>query len=326
MSHGNLNMREQGVGPIRLGVSACLLGAPVRYDGGHKQNRFITELLAEHFELKAFCPEVAIGMGTPRPTIRLVGDAEHPRAVGSKDADLDVTDELRAYSTKTAQRLDDLCGFVLKKGSPTCGMERVKVYSNKGMPYPEGVGLFAAEIMKANPLLPVEEEGRLCDPVLRENFINRVYVYARWQALLGQGLSKHGLVQFHSRHKLLVMAHSNTAYRELGRLLSDLNAAALDEIAGRYIKQLMEALRQRATRKRHSNVLQHLVGYLRRKTDSDDRIELVQLIDAYRRGEYPLVVPVNLLRHHFRRHPDPYISGQVYLDPYPSELMLRNAV
>ena len=313
-------------GTIRVGVSACLLGAQVRFDGGHKRNRFIDDLLRQYFQFVPVCPEVAIGMGTPREPIRLVGVEASPRAVGTRNPGLDVTERLQAYGKQVAQASGDLCGFIFKKDSPSCGMQRVRIYNDKGMPQTNGRGVFAAEIMRACPLLPVEEEGRLNDPVLRENFINRVFVYARWRALLGAGLSKAGLVSFHARHKLLIMAHSTEGYRELGRRVANLQAQPLEQIADRYIRRLMAILAERATRKRHANVLQHLLGYLRHRADRGDRADLLDAIDGYRRGEYPLVVPVRLLRHLFRRHPHAYVSQQVYLEPYPAELMLRNAV
>ncbi len=313
-------------GPIRVGVSACLLGAKVRFDGGHKRNPFIDDLLSQYFVFVPLCPEVAIGMGTPREPIRLVGVQASPRAVGSRNPGLNVTAKLQAYGKHVAHDSDDLCGFIFKKDSPSCGMQRVRIYNDRGMPQANGTGLFAAAIIRARPLLPVEEEGRLNAPVLRENFINRVFVYARWRALLAAGLSKAGLVSFHARHKLLAMAHSTEGYRELGRLVANLHLDALEQIAAQYIRGLMDILAQRATRKRHVNVLQHLLGYLRKDADRGDRADLLDAIDGYRRGEYPLVVPVRLLRHQFRRYPHPYITQQVYLEPCPSELMLRNVV
>lgn len=309
---------------ITIGVSACLLGREVRFDGGHKRSRFITDSLARHFELSAFCPEVAIGMGTPRQPIRLTGDAQSPEAVGVKTPELNVTQPLRDYGKKTAGDIHDLCGFIFKKDSPSCGMARVKVYNTAGMPERVGTGLFAREVMKANPLLPVEEEGRLNDAGLRDNFITRVYVYARWKALINAGLSKSGLLEFHTGHKYLVMSHSPARYRELGRMLSDLSRASLADIADSYITSLMQALSVPATRKRHTNVLQHLLGYMKNTLDSAHRMDLDRTIDAYRRGEYPLVVPIRLLQHHFSMHPRPYIRQQVYLDPHPQELLLRN--
>ena len=317
---------ESGPGPIRLGVSACLLGARVRFDGGHKRNRFLVEELGTHFEFVSFCPEVAIGLGTPRPSIRLVGDVQAPRAVSSKGDGLDVTEALRVYSARTAQRLDGLCGFVFKKDSPSCGMERVKVYGDSGMAQRDGAGIFAQAVQQANPLLPVEEEGRLNDPGLRENFVSRVFVYARWQALRQQGLSKKGLLDFHTSHKLLLMAHSPAAYKELGGLLARLDNAGLEALADRYFERVMQVLKAQASRKRHVNVLQHLLGYLRKQVDAVNRADLVDVIDAYRRGLVPLVVPITLLQHHFRRNPHPWVSRQVYLNPHPRELMLRNAL
>jgi len=317
---------ESELGRLRMGVSACLLGAKVRFDGGHKRNSFIDDALAQHFEFVPFCPEVAIGMGVPRQSIRLVGSAGSPRAVGSRNPDLDVTGPLRDYGKQVAAAIDDLCGFVFKKDSPSCGMQRVRIYSDKGMPEKTGTGLFAAEIMRAHPLLPVEEEGRLCDPALRENFISRVFVYARWRALQRAGLSKGGLIAFHARHKLLLMAHSPAGYKELGRMLSRLDHHELGELGERYIARLMQLLGQQASRRRHVNVLQHLLGYLRRHLDSSNRASLVDVIEAYRRGEYPLVVPITLLQHHFKRNPHPYISQQVYLEPHPRQLMLRNTL
>ena len=326
MSNHLQNMYEPGLGQLRLGVSACLLGARVRFDGGHKRNRYLIDELGAYFEFVPFCPEVAIGLGTPRPTIRLVGDPDSPRALGSRDDGLDVTDALQQYSDARAQRLDGLSGFVFKKDSPSCGMARVKVYRDTGMPQRDGVGIFARAVQQANPLLPVEEEGRLNDSALRENFISRVFVYARWQALCRQGLRKKSLLDFHTRHKLLVMAHSPDAYRELGRMLARLDNADLDALAGRYINRLMEVLNAQASRKRHVNVLQHVLGYLRKHVDAANRADLVDVIDDYRRGVVPLVVPVTLLKHHFRRSPNSYISQQVYMDPHPRELMLRNTL
>lgn len=309
-----------------IGVSACLLGAKVRFNGGHKRDRYVDAVLREHFQLSPFCPEVAIGMGTPREPIRLVGARGEIRAVGTRDRSVDVTGPLRSYAGEVASGHPELSGFILKKGSPSCGMERVKVYTEQGMPNAAGTGLFADELMKRQPLLPVEEEGRLNDPLLRENFISRVYVYARWKQLRRAGLSKGRLVEFHARHKFIVMAHSPAGYRELGRLVGDLGAASLDVIADRYIHRLMELLKNRATRRRHVNVLQHLMGFLKKRLDSADRAELADTVAAYSRGEFPLVVPVKLLQHHFRRNPDPYVQKQLYLDPHPQTLMLRNSL
>jgi len=317
-------MSEQLSNKITIGVSACLLGRKVRFDGGHKRSHFITDALAGHFEFAAFCPEMAIGMGAPRQPIRLVGEDRNPQAVGVKTPQLNVTQPLRDYGTKTAGEIDGLCGFIFKKDSPSCGMERVKIYNDKGMPERSGTGIFAREIIKAHPLLPVEEEGRLNDANLRDNFVTRVYVYARWKALVAGGLSKSGLLEFHTDHKYLLMSHSTVVYKQLGQLLSDLTRASLADIADSYIARLMQTLSRPATRKRHTNVLQHLLGYLKRDLDSAHRTDLNETIDAYRRGEFPLVVPIRMLQHHFRVHPHPYINQQVYLNPHPQALLLRN--
>lgn len=311
---------------IRIGVSACLLGKKVRFDGGHKRSRFVTDTLTDYFEFVPFCPEVAIGLGTPRQPIRLIRDEHSPAAVGVKNPELNVTQPLREYGQKVAAGCDDLCGFIFKKDSPSCGMTRVKIYNDKGMAERTATGVFAAEIMAAYPLLPVEEEGRLNDADLRENFITRVYVYARWQAMAGAGLTKSALINFHTSHKFLVLAHSTQVYRQLGRLLSSLNTVQLDEIADTYIANLMHALSKPATRKRHTNVLQHLLGYLKQDLDPSHRTDLAETIDAYRRGMYPLVVPIRLLQHHFSAHRHPYISQQVYLNPHPQAMLLRNSL
>jgi len=318
------NRGEESPKTIKVGVSACLLGKKVRFDGGHKRSHFIADSLTGYFEFVPFCPEVAIGMGTPRQPIRLTGDARSPEAVGVKTPELVVTQPLRDYGRKVAGNIDELSGFVFKKDSPSCGMERVKVYGSKGMPERSGTGLFAREIMRTHPLLPVEEEGRLNDPGLRDNFIARVYVYARWKALLDSGLTKSALISFHAGHKYLVMSHSTVMYRQLGKMLSDFTRASLEDIADSYIAALMQALGKPATRKRHTNVMQHLLGYLKNNLDSAHRADLGETIDAYRRGEYPLVVPIRLLQHHFSIHPHPYIKQQVYMNPHPQALQLRN--
>ena len=311
----------------KVGVSACLLGHQVRYDGGHKRNEFLIAELAKHVEYVPVCPETAIGLGIPRPTIRLVGDPENPRVLGVADPSLDLTRRLREYAESQIPSFDDLCGFVLKKDSPSCGMERVKVYAPNGQgAVRKGSGAFARVLMQRMPLLPVEEEGRLTDPVLRENFINRVYVYQRWQQLLALGLGPGGLIEFHTTHKYMIMAHSQAAYQRLGKLLSDLSGNDLQAIAEAYVQELITTLKRRVNRKRHVNVLQHIMGYLKRRIAGDDKAELAASIEAYRRGETPLVVPVTLLRHYFRNHQDKYMARQVYLAPYPESLGLRNSI
>ncbi len=309
--------------PLVLGVSACLLGEKVRFDGNHKLDAYIRDTLGACFQFVPVCPEVAIGLGVPRPAIRLQGDPLQPRAVGVSNPDLEVTAALEQYGRSMGRELPQLSGFLFKSKSPSCGMARVKVHQEKGPPR-SGSGIFARNVMDARPLLPVEEEGRLGDPQLRENFLERVFAYHRWQQLEASGITPARLVDFHSRHKLVLMSHGAEYYRRLGQLAAEAGSRPTGELAQVYGREFMAALRHPATRKRHANVLQHLMGYLKRVLDSGDKQELVELIDAYRLGELPLIVPITLLRHHFRRHPHDYVAKQLYLAPDPRELMLRN--
>jgi len=311
---------------IRIGISSCLLGQEVRYDGGHKHNGYITESLGQFFDFVPYCPEVAIGLGVPRPPIRLVKSAHGPRARGVKNAELDVTDKLVAYAEKVAPKLHELSGYILKKGSPSCGMERVKVYGPQGLSVATSAGLFADTLMAQHPELPFEEEGRIMGPVLRDNFIERVFIYHRWQQLTAQRLTAKALVAFHTRHKFIVLAHDEKRYRELGRLVAMAGLSGMTELGRNYIQLLMQALKKPATRTRHANVLQHLFGFLKQNLDAADKRELLELINTYRRGQVPLVVPITLLRHYLRRFPAPYLSEQYYLVPHPDELMLRNQI
>ena len=312
--------------PIRVVTSSCLLGEEVRFNGGHKHNGYLTKTLARYFELIPFCPEVAIGLGVPRPPIRLVSNDGQVHAVGVKDPTVDVTEDLVEYGHTVASQLTDVSGYIFKRASPSCGMERVKIYSTKGMPVDSGSGLYAQAIIQALPLLPTEEEGRLMDPVLRENFIERIFVYHRWQSLLRSGLTPARLVDFHTNHKFSVLAHDEAAYRALGQIVAESGSADLLQLAERYATLLMAAMKKRATRKLHSNVLQHMMGFLKEKIDGEDKAELLEVIGKYRHGQIPLIVPVTLLKHHLRRHPDPYITRQYYLKPHPEELMLRNSL
>lgn len=311
---------------IPVAISSCLLGHEVRYDGGHKHNGYITQSLSAYFDYLPFCPEAAVGMGIPREPIRLVDTAAGVRALGVKHPELDPTDDLRRYARQIATQLGHVCGYIFKKGSPSCGMERVKVYGENGHPRSQDSGIYAKVIMEQLPALPVEEEGRLMDPVLRENFIERVFVYYAWQQLVADGLEAGRLVEFHTRHKFALLAHDEVGYRELGRLVADAGKEDIEDLSRRYLQQLMSVLKKRATRKRHTNVLQHILGYFKEALASEDKQELLDVIDQYRLGLVPLVVPITLLKHHLRRHPHPYIENQTYLSPHPMELMLRNQI
>lgn len=311
---------------IKLGISSCLLGAPVRHDGGHKRHGYTVNTLAEFFEFVPFCPEVLAGLGTPRPTIRLVGSNQSVRVVEVKNHDVDVTDRLIETSAAIIEQAVGLAGYILKKDSPSCGLERVRVYDHNGVPNKNGQGVFAKTLMKAFPNMPLEEEGRLMDPVLRENFLERVYVYARWLELSSKRISTKALVEFHTQHKFLLLAHDEVIYRELGPLVAAARPDNLEATAEQYIAKLMSALKKTATRKRHTNVLMHLSGYLKSVLSADQKTELGEVLDKYRNGIVPLVVPLTLLKHYFRQTPSPYVEMQRYIDPYPEALMLRNSL
>ena len=309
---------------ITIGISSCLLGDEVRYDGGHKRHSYIEKTLGQYFEFVGFCPEMAIGLGVPREPIRLVRRDDQIRCVGIKDPALDVTDKLRDCADEQKGWQAGICGYIFKKDSPSCGMERVRVYVND-TPNKNGSGLFAQRVMENFPFLPVEEEGRLGDPLLRENFIQRVYVLYRWRQLVAEGLSVHRLAQFHARHKLIIMSHNQNAVRELGKLIAD-SEMDIKRLSATYLDGLMTWLKVLATRGNHVNVLQHIQGYLKRNLDAADKAELAEVIEKYRLGELPLIVPVTLLKHHFRKSPDEYIDQSYYMNPYPAELCLLNHI
>ncbi|MEA9978091.1 MULTISPECIES: DUF523 and DUF1722 domain-containing protein [unclassified Pseudomonas] len=310
----------------KLGISACLMGVEVRFNGGHKESHLCTQTLKEYFDFVPACPEVAIGMGIPREAIRLIGDPDSPQAIGSVHSELNVTQALADYGVHMATQMSDVCGYIFMQKSPSCGLERVKVYKDNGLPAPVGRGIYARAFCAQQPNLPVEEDGRLNDPVLRENFITRVYAYADWQALLSSGLSRRSLTEFHSRYKYQLMANNPAQYRALGKMLGSMAKSDPNEIGPRYFSELMDALKKCATRGTHTNVLQHLNGYFKNTMNQDDREEMQRLIGQYRRGVVPLVVPLTLLKHHLRQHPDAYLAQQVYLQPHPENLGLRNAI
>ncbi|HSB78148.1 MAG TPA: DUF523 and DUF1722 domain-containing protein [Candidatus Methylomirabilis sp.] len=313
--------------PIRVGISSCLLGNEVRYDGGHKRDRYLTDTLSRFFEWVPVCPEVEMGLGTPRETLRLVGEPEAPRLIFAKSRE-DQTDGMQTWATTRLDHLAGLglCGYILKSDSPSCGMERVRVYGSSGMPSKNGVGIFARALMDRFPLLPVEEEGRLHDLALRENFVERVFCYRRWRDLIARRLTLGKLVAFHAAHKLLLLAHSPRHYTDLGRLVAGAKGLSPTELEAGYGPLFMGALQVKATAKKHANVLHHILGYFKRDLDGRDKAELLALIADYHQGLVPLVVPLTLLKHHLARIDLPYLQDQLYLNPHPKELMLRNHV
>ena len=313
--------------PIRIGISACLLGQEVRFDGGHKRDAFLTDVLGPHVEWVPLCPEVEVGMGTPRETLRLVRDDGVIRMVTTRTG-VDHTERMSSWASKRVGTLarEDLDGYVLKKDSPSCGMERVKVYGATGPASRDGRGLFAAALLSGLPLVPVEEEGRLCDPRLRENFIERAFAYRRLKDLFAARWTVGSLVAFHTSHKMSLLSHSTTAYQELGRLVAGAAGRPRTELREQYAELFMKTLALPATVRRHTNVLMHMAGHLKSQVDAESKRELAACIDDYRTGLVPLVVPLTLIAHYVRVHDVKYLAGQTYLRPHPRELMLRNHV
>jgi len=312
---------------IKLGISSCLLGNHVRYDGGHKLDRFLTDTLGKYVEYVLVCPEVECGLGIPRPSMRLEGHPGAPRLIVTSTR-ADLTELMEAWAKKRVAELEkeDLCGFIFKSDSPSSGMERVKVYNEKSMPIKNGVGLFAAVFMKHFPLLPVEDEGRLHDPGLRENFIERIFALKRWRETLSVKNFKKSLIDFHTKHKLLILAHSIKNYQMMGKLVAAQKNFSADDIQKQYQDLLLEALKIKATPAKHVNVLQHMMGYFKQHLSADEKKELLDLINSYRDAYIPLIVPVTLIGHYVRKYDEPYLKDQVYLNPHPAELQLRNHV
>jgi uncharacterized protein YbgA (DUF1722 family)/uncharacterized protein YbbK (DUF523 family) len=312
---------------IKLGISSCLLGNPVRYDGGHKLDRFLTETLGKYVEWVPVCPEVESGLPVPREAMHLVGSPEDPRLVTIRSG-VDQTARMKRWAKKKIGKLEDekLCGFVFKSRSPSSGMRGVKIYNENGMPHATGSGIFAHAFMNRFPLLPVEDEGRLHDPALRENFIERIFVYRRWQEYATKDGSIGGLVDFHTDHKYLVMAHSQKHYTALGKMVAGAKKIGRSELHTNYFMTLMEGLGLLATAKKNTNVLLHMAGYFNDLLSTDEKKELQEVITSYHDGLLPLIVPVTLLGHYVRKYKEAYLSRQYYLNPHPLELMLRNHV
>jgi uncharacterized protein YbgA (DUF1722 family)/uncharacterized protein YbbK (DUF523 family) len=313
--------------PLRIGVSRCLLGDEVRYDGGHKRDEFLVDVLGRYVEWVPICPEVETGMPIPREAIRLVGDPRKPRLQTVQNGH-DVTNLLTRFSKRRVQQLEslELSGYVFKGGSPSCGIDRVRVFNRHGMPTWDGIGVFARAFMERFPLIPVEEEARLCDPMLRENFIERIFGYQRWRAIQNGSVARHAVVEFHTIHKYAVLAHSRAHYQSLGRLIAQADRFHPRDLLQRYGEIFMNALRVKATVRKHVTVLNHLIGHFKTTLQPAERTELHGIIEDYRRSLVPLVVPLTLVKHYVIRHDIAYLRNQVYLNPHPKELMLRNHV
>ena len=312
---------------INLGISTCLLGENVRYDGGHKLDRFLTDTLRQYVEYVPVCPEVECGLGVPRESMHLEGNPDSPRLVTIRTKQ-DMTDCMVQWAQKRVVQLEkkDLCGFIFKSDSPSSGMERIRVYNEKGIPVKKGVGIFTRIFMDHFSLLPVEDEGRLHDPELRENFIERIFTLKRWREVLGKKESRGNIVDFHTKHKLLILSHSPKYYQMMGKLVAQAKNLPLKELYREYQTLLMESLGLKTTPKKNANVLQHMMGYFKEQLSSDEKQELLEVIDLYRKEIIPLIVPITLINHYVRKYDQPYLKKQIYLNPHPLELQLRNHV
>jgi uncharacterized protein YbgA (DUF1722 family)/uncharacterized protein YbbK (DUF523 family) len=312
---------------IKLGISTCLLGENVRYDGGHKLDRFLTDTLRQYIEYVPVCPEVECGLGVPRESMHLEGNPDSPRLVTIRTKQ-DMTDCMVQWAQKRVVQLEkkDLCGFIFKSDSPSSGMERIRVYNEKGIPVKKGVGIFARIFMDHFSLLPVEDEGRLHDPELRENFIERIFTLKRWREVLGKKESRGNVVDFHTKHKLLILSHSPKYYQMMGKLVAQAKNLPLKELYHEYQTLLMGSLGLKTTPKKNANALQHMMGYFKEQLSSDEKQELLEVIDLYRKEIIPLIVPITLINHYVRKYDQPYLKKQIYLNPHPLELQLRNHV
>lgn len=312
---------------IKLGVSACLLGERVRYDGQHKLDHYVVDTLGRFFDYIPVCPEVECGMSIPREAMHLEGDIDSPSLV-TINTHVDLTDKMLSWASRRVDELEkeNLCGYIFKSKSPSSGMKSIKVFNPKtGIPVRQGVGLFARAFMDRFPLLPVEDEGRLHNPEIRENFIERVFAFSRWQDL-GDKPSRQDILDFHARHKLLLMSHSQEFYRKLGRIAAEVSANGVEQTMHEYLPMFLKALSLRATVKKHTNVLQHIMGYFKKDLTADEKSELLEVIESYHKELVPLIVPITLLKHYVRKYNQAYLKDQLYLNPHPFELSLRNHV
>ncbi|HAS87714.1 MAG TPA: DUF1722 domain-containing protein [Desulfovibrio sp.] len=320
-------MPDSENGKIRIGIARCLLGEKVRYDGGQKLDRYIRDVLGQFVEWVPVCPEVECGMGVPREAIRLVGELENPRLVGRNSGE-DWTDRMQEWGRKKLAELEqeNLSGYILKHGSPSGAMGRMKVFGDDGRIYYSGVGIWARMVMDHFPSLPCEDDGRLHDNGIRENFINRIFTFKRWRDVLQDGFLPAKLVDFHTRHKMLIMAHNETLYRKMGKLVATAGSADADSLIEEYSALLFRALNYRPTVKKHVNVLTHTLGHFKKDISAGEKQEMLELIDRFHKQMIPLIVPVTMLNHYVKKYGKSYLAQQIYLNPYPAELMLRNHV
>lgn len=310
---------------LNIGISSCLLGKSVRFDGGHKGFSFAMKALSPYVEYIDVCPEMGIGLPTPRPALRLNVIDNQVRMTLSQDASQDYTQQMTEFAKAQFPKFPELAGYIVCAKSPSCGLERVRLYdpsnnSNKK----EGIGIYTAQLLKQYPWLPVEEDGRLNDPIIRENFIGRVFALNELQSLMESGVTKGKLVAFHTQYKLILLSHSQADYRSLGKKIAQIsNNDKLDEFYQEYRLLLMQTMAKIATRKNHTNVLMHIQGYFKKHLTSAQKIELSSIIERYRKGLLPLLSPLTLLMHYTSQYDERYLLSQRYFDPYPESLRLR---
>jgi len=316
-----------GMKPVRIGISTCLLGENVRYDGGHKLDRFLRDTLGQYVQYVPVCPEVECGLGVPRESMHLEGDPENPRLMTTRTG-VDMTGRMTRWAIMRLKELEseELSGFIFKSRSPSSGMERVKVFTDKGQPVNKGVGIFARLFMEHFPRVPVEEDGRLNDPGLRENFIEAIFTLGRWRDLGREKKTLGKLVRFHTNHKLLLLSHSRKHYTGMGRLVAAGKSMPSAVLYENYGDLLVQALKVKATRKKNTDVLMHAMGYFKKELSSAEKQELLEHIEMYREEQVPLIVPLTLLKHYIMKYDQSYLTEQVYFHPHPLEVMLRNHV
>lgn len=312
---------------VIIGISSCLLGEKVRFDAGHKQDRYITDVLGPFVTFVPVCPEVEVGMGAPRESVKLIGKLNEPRMVGNTSGE-DWTDRMVKYASRRVKQDDtrNLTGYILKRKSPSCGMERVRVQTASKTSEYKGVGLFASALLEEYPYLPIEEEGRLNDPALRENFIERIFALSRLQELFASPFSRRRMIEFHTNHKFMLLSHSTVNYRRLGQLVGQIKEVPAGRFKKEYRDLFMRTLKFNATVKKNTNVLQHIVGFLKDHLLDSEKKDINEAISNYHDSLIPLIVPITLLRHFVFKYQIEYIQNQYYLNPHPKELMLRNHV
>lgn len=312
--------------PIKLGISSCLMGKEVRYNGGHARDQFVIQTFTPYVDFVDICPEVECGMTVPREAIRLVGKSDNPRLLSTR-TEKDFTVQMQTWTEKRLDELgrEELCGFVFKSKSPSCARYRLKVYpEGGGQPKPEGIGMFTRAFIRKFHLIPVEEEGRLHDPQLREHFIERIFIMQRWRKLLSQPPARAPLIEFHTRHKMIFLSHNQAGYRRLGKLVGNLAEKSAVKAYEEYQQEMTRVLEHKSTPAKHVNVLMHMLGYFKKELQTDEKQEMLELIEHFQRQLIPLIVPITLFKHFIRKYDQQYLADQFYVSPHPLELKLRN--